>query len=267
MLTGNYFLSLFPERQSQLSTSRTARKWLGTKADEWDIFPKKQGPGKAVPTRQEGVQKSQAHPAEAGWRTGYKHKTSIHPSALTPWQGKERLRPSSSCLSNTTSCVSEEQPASSHWCQQQNPKTQFLSTVALFNMQRDGYTDVLLTYYFTLFNHRIIVRIAELMLSHSHSYALFNWEQSVIKEKDFSQVWLFSSVSSYKLVAAPHLLLTTQINLSKFLLTGDFWQKTPSDWSSLRSSSRDISVCQSHTHNHATHHAMCFLACFSKIST
>lgn len=97
MLTVSYFLSLFPERQSQLSTSRTARKWLRTKADEWDIFPKKRWPGKAVPVVQEGVQKSQAHPEEAGWRTSYKHKTSIH-QLLHPDRATERLCPSSFCL-------------------------------------------------------------------------------------------------------------------------------------------------------------------------
>lgn len=97
MLTVSYFLSLFPERQSQLSTSRAARKWLGTKADEWDIFPKMQWPGEAVPVVQEDVQKSQAHPEEAGWRTGYKHKTSI-PQLLRPDKATERLCPSSFCL-------------------------------------------------------------------------------------------------------------------------------------------------------------------------
>lgn len=108
------------------------------------------------------------------------------------------------------------------------PKHDFFQLL-LNLLYRDQYTDVLLTYYFTLFNHRIIVRIAVLMLSHSHSYALFNWEEPVTKEKDFSEVWLFSYISSDKLVAAAHLLLTTQINLSQLLLTGGFWHKTPND--------------------------------------
>lgn len=166
------------------------------KADEWDIFPKKQWPSEAVPIVQEHVEQSQAHPVEAGWRTGYKHKTSIH-QLFHPDRATERLCPSSFCHSNTTSCVSEELPTSSHWYQRQNPKTQFLSTVALVTMQKDRYSNVLLTYYFTLFNHRITVRITVLMLSHSHSYlshqldgrknldALFNWEQPVTKKKTF----------------------------------------------------------------------------------
>lgn len=159
------------------------------------------------------------------------------------------------------------------------PKHLFFSTVALFTMQRDQHTDVLLTYYFTLFNHRIIVRVAVLMLSHFHCYltpqpdgtkkcgCLVQLGTASNKGKIFFQFWLFSYMSSYKLVAAAHLFLTTQINLSKFLLTGAFWQKTARDGSSLRSSSSsDMSVCQSHTHNHATHHAttMVFSGLFFK---
>lgn len=147
----------------------------------------------------------------------------------------------------------------------------------MFCRQRDQYSNVLLTYYFTLFNHGVIVRITVLMLSHSHSYlshqldgrknleALFNWEQPVTKEKDFSLVWLFSYISSYKLVAAAHLFLSRQINLCKFLLTGAFWQKTPSDWSSLRSSSRDVSVTHTQPCNTPCHQYGVFWLVFQRI--
>lgn len=114
-------------------------------------------------------------PSGSRLRTGYKHKTSIH-QLLWPIGQQKGCVHHYFFLSNTMSCVSvkkassEELAASSHWRQQQNPKTQFLSTVALFTMQRDPYTDVLLPYYFTLFNHRINVRITVLMLSHCHNY-------------------------------------------------------------------------------------------------
>lgn len=159
------------------------------------------------------------------------------------------------------------------------PKHFFFSTVALFTMQKDQHTDVLLTYYFTLFNHRIIVRVAVLMLSHFHCYltpqpdgtkrcgCLVQLGTASNKGKILFSVLALLLHVFIQTCGSSSSLLTTQINLSKFLLTGAFWQKTARDGSSLRSSSSsNMSVCQSHTHNHATHHAttMVFSGLFFK---
>lgn len=124
MLTLSYFLQLFPERPSPFSTSGTPRKWLRAKADPWDILPKKQWPGEAELIVQEGFPKSQVYPGEQVTNIKHSPIQVLRPALMVETlldRATKRLHSAQFCLSNTMSHVSEELPASSHWCRWQNP--------------------------------------------------------------------------------------------------------------------------------------------------
>lgn len=97
-------------------------------------------------------------PSGSRLRTGYKHKTSIH-QLLWPI-GQQKGRVHHHFVSAIPWAVSVWKRHRVKNCQpahtdvtSKTPKHNFFQ-LALFTMQREPYTDVLLPYYFTLFNHR-----------------------------------------------------------------------------------------------------------------